>query len=730
MLRRLIGLTFLLSFATFISALAGDIKVIPPAMKKGGLLSTPKPFAIVVDKDTYENVREAIDLYRAKLHRLNIADYRLIVDEATPTEIRNALHEISPDIVGAFLIGDIPIAMISNAQHLTTAFKMDETKFDLHRASVPSDRFYDDKGLRFQFLKQDGLFYYYRLDEDGVQKLDPAFFVSRLTVPEAMKADAHTLIDKYLRKASKDNGQVDEMFRLVTYAGHGYNSDCLMAWADERKLYDEMFSESRHDVRSLNYRSSHDMKSVILDELAHGDADVMIFNEHGSNDTQYLTTNLAINDRKTALNLFQASLYEALRKTKNPHALDSLKSDFSRKYHLTSDFFSEVLSPQRISADSLREAGYDLTLGDMGRDFCPKPRFVVLDTCYNGDFSADDYIAAHYLFSDGNTLAVQANSRNVLQDRRTNEDFGLLALGYPVGILNQLVPTLEGHLFGDPTVYFQRPSFKVLILPHLDLPKTRKQRKSWLNGNNPNLRAAGIHLAAKHGEVDTQTLFMMLRDDSIVIRLAAFKALVAKDDAEIRTRAFRVAIADKHELVARQAALEVKKWGIPATLPLIADAYVRDPHRLRVRFNLLSALYAFSPKESGEALLKAVEKLRPRDAQLRKRMQAKAGELQRFRDNIILPLKDHSAPLKAKLQAARTIRNYQIHDDIDTLMAIIVDKGTTDDLLRTLIEALGWFASSYRKAEIIDFCRRELARSDLDNKIHAELRQTINRLTL
>lgn len=149
-----------------------------------------------------------------------------------------------------------------------------------------------------------------------------------------------------------------------------------------------------------------------------------------------------------------------------------------------------------------------------------------------------------------------------------------------------------------------------------------------------------------------------------------------------------------------------------------------------MRFNLLSALYAFSPKESGEALLKAVEKLRPRDEQLRKRMQAKAGELQRFRDNIILPLKDHSAPLKAKLQAARTIRNYQIHDDIDTLMAIIVDKGTTDDLRRTLIEALGWFASSYRKAEIIDFCRRELARSDLDNKIHAELRQTINRLTL
>ena len=730
MLRKLTvpALALFLSLGTLFNTFAGDIKVIPPSVRKSLLFTPPKPFAIVVDKKTYENVSEAIDLYRAKLHKLNIADYRIIVDDATPEEIRETLHDIEPDIIGAFLIGDIPIAMISNAQHLTTAYKMDETKFDLHRSSVPSDRFYDDKGLLFRFIEKDGPFFYYRLDEDGAQKLDPAFFISRLTVPKAMKADAYALIDKFLRKASEDEGHVDDKLRLVTYAGHGYNSDCLMAWADERKLYDEMFPANRHDVRSLNYRSSHDMKSVILDQLAYGDADVMIFSEHGSSDTQYLTTNLAINDRKTALNLFQASLFETLRKAKSPHALDSLKSDLSRKYHLTSDFFAEALTPQRISADSLREAGYDFTLGDMGRDFRPTPRFVVLDACYNGDFSADDYVAAHYLFSGGNTLAVQANSRNVLQDRRTNEDFGLLALGYPVGILNQLVPTLEGHLFGDPTVYFQRSWSKTFTPPCLDLPKTKRQRRAWMKSKTPNLRAAGIHLAAENGEADTQTLLALLREESVVVRLAAFKALAAKDDPAIRTEAFRVAIADRHELVARQAALEVKKWGIPATLPLIAEAYVGDPHRLRVRFNLLSALYVFPPKEAGEALTKAVDKLRPRDKDLRKRMKAKGEELQRFRDNIVLPLEDASTPLKAKLQAARTVRNYQIHDDIDPLMTIISDKDTADELRQTLIEALGWFVSSYRKNEIIDFCRKELARTDLDNEVKAELRRTLSRL--
>lgn len=730
MLKRLINLTLglSLSFLTLFTALAGDIRVIAPVVKTGTLSATVKPFAIVVDKRTYENVSEAIDLYRTKLSRLNLADYQIIVDDATPEEIHKALHNIKPGLVGAFLIGDIPIAMISNAQHLTTAFKMDETKFDLHTASVPSDRFYDDAGLRFRLIKREGDFYYYRLSEDGAQRLRPAFFISRLTVPKAMKSDAYALIDRYLRKASKMNAQIVKRFELVTYAGHGYNSDCLMAWADERKLYEEMFGESWHYVRSLNYRSSYDMKFVILDELAHGNADVMIFNEHGSSDKQFLTTNLAINDRKTALNLFQASLFESLRKTKTPQAVDSLKADFAEKYHLTPDFFAEAFTPQRVSADSLREAGYDLMLRDMGKDFRPTPRFVVLDACYNGDFSADDYIAAHYIFSDGNTLAVQANSRNVLQDRRTNEDFGLLAAQYPVGILNQLVPTLEGHLFGDPTLFFEKPCSKVITLPHFTLPDTRAKRKAWMKHFSPNLRAAGLRLSAQNGEVKVDELLAGLRDRSVLVRLAAFKAIAALEDQNLRIQAFRIAIQDKHELVARQAALEVKKWGMPETLPMIAEVYVSDQHRLRVRFNLSSALYAFSPKDATEALRSAVEELRPDDQDLKKRVLAKGEELHRFRKNIIAPLKDSSASLKSKLQAARTVRNYQIHDDIETLMTIIADPKTDSKITLALIEALGWFDRSYRKRELVEFCEQCLSQPHYDDEEKAELRQTVRRL--
>lgn len=56
---------------------------------------------------------------------------------------------------GAVFIGDIPIPMIRKAQHMTSAFKMDEEKSPRLDSSVPSDRFYDDFDLKFDYLGQD-----------------------------------------------------------------------------------------------------------------------------------------------------------------------------------------------------------------------------------------------------------------------------------------------------------------------------------------------------------------------------------------------------------------------------------------------------------------------------------------------------------------------------------------------------------------------------------------------
>mgnify|MGYP006895909346 CR=1 FL=1 len=83
----------------------------------------------------------------------------VIVDRwQVPDSIRArlmALHTQKHDaIVGAVLVGDIPVPMVRDAQYLTSAFKMDQSR-DRRESSVPSDRFYDDFSLRFCPLGKD-----------------------------------------------------------------------------------------------------------------------------------------------------------------------------------------------------------------------------------------------------------------------------------------------------------------------------------------------------------------------------------------------------------------------------------------------------------------------------------------------------------------------------------------------------------------------------------------------
>lgn len=78
--------------------------------------------------------------------------------------LRQLWEQPKAPIEGAVLIGDIPVVMVRDAQHLTSAFKMDQTAFDRWESSVPSDRFYDDFSLEFAPLGRDsihpGCFYY------------------------------------------------------------------------------------------------------------------------------------------------------------------------------------------------------------------------------------------------------------------------------------------------------------------------------------------------------------------------------------------------------------------------------------------------------------------------------------------------------------------------------------------------------------------------------------------
>ena len=110
-------------------------------------------------------------------------------------------------------------------------------------------------------------------------------------------------------------------------------------------------------------------------------------------------------------------------------------------------------------ADSIRSAAVDISLLDLD-GFRSGPRLLILDACFNGAFQHEDYVAARYAFAHGShSLAVTANSVNIIQDHWKAEMMGLLDKGVCIGNWHKQVQTLESHLFGDPTWTFSgRPS--------------------------------------------------------------------------------------------------------------------------------------------------------------------------------------------------------------------------------------------------------------------------------
>ncbi|MFA7135891.1 MAG: HEAT repeat domain-containing protein, partial [Bacteroidales bacterium] len=101
---------------------------------------TQRGVAIVVDTQTNANCRESIESYAASIKADGLETYIIVDKWGIPDSIRVALYNLykSQNLEGAVFVGDIPVPMVRNAQHLSTAFKMDQ-KRDWQRSSIPTD---------------------------------------------------------------------------------------------------------------------------------------------------------------------------------------------------------------------------------------------------------------------------------------------------------------------------------------------------------------------------------------------------------------------------------------------------------------------------------------------------------------------------------------------------------------------------------------------------------------
>ena len=128
-------------------ALQAKIKIIQPIQQHSS------SFAIIVDDVTYDKISDAINTYRDAVENDGLSTFILADKWKNPEEIKAEIIKLyngKPKLEGVVFIGDIPIPMIRNAQHMTSAFKLDEEKYPYFESSIASDCFYDDFDLKFR----------------------------------------------------------------------------------------------------------------------------------------------------------------------------------------------------------------------------------------------------------------------------------------------------------------------------------------------------------------------------------------------------------------------------------------------------------------------------------------------------------------------------------------------------------------------------------------------------
>lgn len=720
------------------------------------LAAEANSFAIVIDSKTLEKTHDAVEAYSKAVEHDGLKTYVMAAEWQSPHQVRDslaALYQRDQSLEGCVLIGDIPVAMIRNAQHMTTAFKMNEETFGINESSVPSDRFYDCLSLKFKYLKQDSknpLLHYYKLTEDSPQTLHPTFYSARIKYPEAMGGDKYKAIADFLRKAAaakyEGENRLDQVF---TYNGASYNLDCLVVYMDEEKAYRENFPlafNSGTSFKHWNFRMDKTMRYPLLSELQRPDIDVFMFHEHGLPDQQLINDPLPGTDLATRIAAVRDEIFSHTRKrARKGENLDSLQLMFSRKFGLLPNFWDEYDSADRRRRDSIDHAEQYISLADLD-GISTRPRFVMFDACYNGSFHEQDYIAGRYIFNPGTTLVVQGNTRNVLQDRWTIEMIGLLSHGVRVGQYNRQVATLEGHLMGDPTAHFTPIEANSLSTDIVMRASNRSYWQKLLKSQYADPQCLALRMltdidlastaarkasdTSQKGTAEHSKFLLSTFRTSLfnTVRMEALRQLSRYANADF-TEAVRIGLNDPYERIARSCADYAGKIGDPTLIPDVIRVLFEDEDRIRIQYALNASLFLFPEKD----ILDAIENYfanadRIDKAEELKESSTSIAQTFKSRDKADAAIADSTAKPAKRLQSIRYLRNYPRTPNLDLYLSFLADSNAPTDLRIVMAETLGWFKLSWRKADIVAECKR-LLETEQPKELREELLQTINRIS-
>ena len=607
--------------------------------------------AVVIDPKSYNEAKAEIDRYLEVVESRGLYPILVIDRWGIPDSIREELIRLHNDkdhpIEGCVLIGDIPVPMVRDAQHMASAFKMDQDRFPRIESHIPSDRFYDCFDLKFDYIDQDSSrWYYYSLRADCAQRLAPTIYSARITPRDNERGERYEKLRRYMQRVNEADSKQNKLDRVLMFGGDGNLSGSFAARTDAKMEFYEQFPWMRDQQLSVvyvDYTRDKFIKTRLTDELQDPRTDYALLSHHGDPTIQYLS---GTRDPRDILQTFEFSHYH------------------------------------------------------------PQTPLVSLDACYNGSFHLDDNIQESYLFGEGNgTLLVLANSVNAIQDKWVNRYTGLLGLGMRAGFLSKLGTFMEFHLFGDPTYAFVKSAdcgFDVNDAINY-APDTFWSKQ--LNNQYPAIQGLATHMLALNGQQWSDAIYQkFITSESSIVRLSCLMELAPFRDENF-IKCVIASLNDEHEMTQRFAVLYAGKSGHPAFVEPVSQLRCDNNLSERVDFDLDNVLRSFDSTavyNAVNAYLTKVNYHANPDSVIKAinaNLEYYAGH-QAF--DITKALNSTKASQNSKMNAIHSMRNNPPHYYTDAILEYLGSYAPAEDsvIQRATWEAIGWFDMSYRAPDI------------------------------
>lgn len=708
--------------------------------------SAGRGFAIIVDRKSYDHAKQELAAYANAIEQKQGLKVFTVIDRwGVPDSIRAELirlHNMKNDpIEGAVFVGDIPVAMIRDAQYMTSAFKMDQERYERKKSSVPSDRYYDDFNLEFNYLGKDddAPYFYYSLRSDSRQHLSPSIYTGRIRPTDAGGTSRYDKLRRYLKKATAEKigyGTTNTLDNVFFFSGHGYISESVVARMDEKQALYEHFpwlKQQKNAIGYMDHGQENPIKFKLMNELMRPELDYAILHHHGDWNMQYMNGIKPAKNPMQAKEIIQSYGRAHVRRAKERNkSVDSMMVKIEKTFDIPQTWLDNTFDPAVCEKDSTDDANLDLHIEDFAKyGYKPNCRVVVIDACFCGSFHLDDCIADEYIFGDGRTVACIANTVNVLQDKWSDRFVGLLGLGMHVGDVARFSSYLESHVIGDPTFTFA-PSVKGIDVNKLIADDNNSTWRKLLKapGTLPDLRSLAIDRLCDKGLLSSAELLEIFRTSpDAIVRLEALVSLSEARDNNFIS-AIRLAVDDSNELVQRFGLRFLGKSGDESLIPSLMSICISNNTSERCNFNAMTALSFYSEdkllaefhRQFDSPDVCYVNKSQV-GATIEKAIKSSAKKWLEEVDAICNP----ATTEKVLYRSIRTLRNYLPYYKVPQLLDFL-QKTKNAEAQVMLLEALGWHTCSYMVPKI-SACAKAMSEDNaLPEQVRDEALRTYNRL--